>query len=152
MWARHDTKMYIGLHVKYRTFLSDFKETWIFSKDFQKKKILKYQISWKSVKWKQSCSMRTDGRKEMMKLTVASSHNCEKPPKNWHCSPSQAKGVTYLDIPRHIRGSKGKKNRVIISDRKINQYFNNATGAHNVFIHIFLPNPTYMFRCVKKYM
>ena len=29
--------MYIGLHVKYLLFLSDFNETWIFSADFQKK-------------------------------------------------------------------------------------------------------------------
>ena len=29
--------MYIGLHVKYPLFLSDFDETWIFWADFQKK-------------------------------------------------------------------------------------------------------------------
>jgi hypothetical protein len=34
--------MYIGLHVKYPLFLSDFKETLIFSTDCGK--ILKYQI------------------------------------------------------------------------------------------------------------
>ena len=34
--------MYIGLHVKYLLFLSDFNETWIFSTDFQK--ILTYSM------------------------------------------------------------------------------------------------------------
>ena len=34
-------------------------------------KILKYQISWKSVQSEPSCSMRTDGQTDMTKLTVA---------------------------------------------------------------------------------
>jgi hypothetical protein len=70
LWFKN---MYIGLHVKYYLFYSDFNETWIFWADFRK--ILKYQISWKSVQWKQSCSMmingRTDGRTDMTKLIVA---------------------------------------------------------------------------------
>ena len=49
---------YIGPHLRYLFFLSDFKEASIFSAYFQK--ITKYKISWKSAQWKQGCSMRTD--------------------------------------------------------------------------------------------
>jgi hypothetical protein len=35
--------MYIGFHVKYPLFLSDFNETWILDQDFWE--ILNYQIS-----------------------------------------------------------------------------------------------------------
>jgi hypothetical protein len=53
--------MYIGLHVKYLLFLSDVNEMWHFSTDFLN--IPRYQISWKSVQWEPSSSMRTDASK-----------------------------------------------------------------------------------------
>ena len=58
--ARYDQKMYLCLHVQYPLILFDFNVTWIFQTYFLK--ILKYQISFKSVQWEQSCSMRTDGQ------------------------------------------------------------------------------------------
>jgi hypothetical protein len=72
-WARYDPKMYIGLYVKYRLFLSDFNITLIFSTCFRK--ILIYQISRKRVQWKPSCSMRTDGHDEAISR---SSQFCER--------------------------------------------------------------------------
>jgi hypothetical protein len=79
MWS----KMYIGLHVKCPLFFSDFNESWIFSTDFRK--LLKCQISWKSVQWEPSCSMGTDGQTDrltdMTKLIVAF-RNFANAPKN----------------------------------------------------------------------
>jgi len=58
MWSLR----YIGL-IKYPLLLPGINETWIFLTDF--KKILKYQISWKSVQWELRCLMwmewKTDG-------------------------------------------------------------------------------------------
>ena len=65
--------MYIGLHIKYPLFLSDFNDTLIFSADFVK--TLKYQVSRKSVQRETSCSMWADGRSgrqtDKTKLIVA---------------------------------------------------------------------------------
>jgi hypothetical protein len=66
------------LHVKCPLFLSDFTGSSVFLTDFRKS--LKYQILSKSVQSKPSCSKRTDGRKNMTKLTVAF-RNSENAPK-----------------------------------------------------------------------
>jgi len=76
---RDMTKKYVGLHVKYPLFFSGFNETWIISTDFRK--ILKYQISWKSGQWQPSCSMRTERRADMTNLIVAF-WNSANVPKN----------------------------------------------------------------------
>ena len=54
------SEMSSGLRVKYPLFLSEFNETWIFWTSFRK--LLKHKISWKSVQWEPSCSMRVDRR------------------------------------------------------------------------------------------
>jgi len=54
------SKMCIGLHIKCPLIMSHFQENRIFPTDFRK--ILKCQISWKSVQRESSCSMRRDGR------------------------------------------------------------------------------------------
>ena len=72
------SQMYIGLHVKYQLFLSDFHEICIF---LTFPKSTQYKISWKSVQWEQSCSMWTDGQTDMMKLIFAF-HNFLNAPKN----------------------------------------------------------------------
>jgi len=64
-------KMYIGLHVKYPLFLSDFNENLNFSIDFRK--MLKYQIPRKSLQCKPSCCMQTDGQINMEKIHYSQS-------------------------------------------------------------------------------
>jgi hypothetical protein len=62
-------KMYIGLHVKYLLFLSDFNETWIFSTDFREKP----QISnFMKIRPMGSELFHSDERTDMTKLIVAS--------------------------------------------------------------------------------
>jgi hypothetical protein len=57
-WARCDKKCILVF--KYPLFLSHINETWAFPTDFRK--MIKYQISWKSVQWKPNCSTRADGQ------------------------------------------------------------------------------------------
>jgi hypothetical protein len=73
----------IDLHTKYPLFLSDFNETFNFSTVFRK--VHKYKISYKSVAWEASRSMRTNRRTgertDVTKLIVAF-RNFANAPKN----------------------------------------------------------------------
>ena len=70
--------MYIGLHIQYLLFSSDFNETWIFYTDFFLK-LPKCQLLRKSDRCGPICSMRTGGRVDrlthMTKLRVAFEQN-----------------------------------------------------------------------------
>jgi hypothetical protein len=71
--------MYTGLHVKCPLYWSGFNDTCIFSKKIQK--MLKYQLSWKSVQWEPNRSTRTDERTDVTKLILAF-RNFANAPKN----------------------------------------------------------------------
>jgi len=67
------SQMYVGLHVKCRLFLWAFNGTWIVSTGFRK--ILRYQVAWKSALWEPIYPTRTDRQTDrqtgVTKLTVA---------------------------------------------------------------------------------
>ena len=69
--------MYIGLHVKYRLFLSDFNETWIFSKVLLKNAEI---TNFMKIRPVEDELFHADGRidKNMKNLTVASRKFCER--------------------------------------------------------------------------
>ena len=90
------SKMYIGLHVKYRLFLSDFNGTWIFSTNFWKNTQIRNFMKIRPLG--ANCPTRTDGqterRAEMTKVIVDSSAISIRPLK-------------IKDNPRpHVRSSK----------------------------------------------
>ena len=63
-------KCTLVFRVKHPLFLLDVNQTLIFLDSFSKNNEV-YNISWKSVQWEASCSVRTDRRSEMKKLTFA---------------------------------------------------------------------------------
>jgi hypothetical protein len=72
------SQMYVVLRIMYPLFLSDFNRTWIFSTLFRK--VLKCQISWKSVQWQPSCCMRTDGQSDRRDEPNSRSSNISNAP------------------------------------------------------------------------
>jgi hypothetical protein len=94
--------MYIGLHVKYPLFVSDFHKTSIFSR---LRKILKRQISWKSVTWKPSSWMRTekhnDAKSRFSQYLERAQQHGDRP----HWSPVWVVRLhepSLCDVTRHV--------------------------------------------------
>jgi hypothetical protein len=120
------TTLYICVHVKYPLFLLDFNETWIFSPHFRK--TLKYQISWKSVKWDLTSFMRTGGRTDwrtdMTKLTVAFRDFVNAPTeggKNYKVVqiwPGQTVTCLHTNSPGHIWTTLYKEKRTRLRKAK----------------------------------
>ena len=76
----------------------NFIKIWIFSTHFRK--ILKYQISWKSVKRELSYCMRTDGQIDATKL-IAAFRNFVKAPKIFIVPPTQCNYEYCVDLRRN---------------------------------------------------
>ena len=92
-YHRYMFKTYTFLYEKCPLFLSDFNQFWISSRFSKKKKKPKYQISWKYVQWEPSYSMRTDGRTDMMKLTITVAF------RNSAHAPKKRDTVTFSSVP-----------------------------------------------------
>jgi hypothetical protein len=98
MWS----EMCIGFRVKYRLFLSDFNDTWIFSTDFQKKiiKFLKIPPSGSRII---PCG-RIDRQTDMTKLIIAFLNFAKAPNRGGCCVSCQCLpfGPGFRARPGHV--------------------------------------------------
>jgi hypothetical protein len=96
-WARYDKKCILVYMWSARYSCPILKKLVISRQIFEK--ICRHQISWISVQLEPSCSMRTDGQKNMTQLLVAF-RNCAKVPK----TISLRTGWTYKQHSTSLEG------------------------------------------------
>jgi hypothetical protein len=122
--------LYSGVHVKYQLFFSEFNETWIFLADFRK--ILKYQISRKSIQWEPSFSIPTDRTKLIAAFrNFANAHNTTR-----HSSTLARARIEFV-TPR---------NKDLLSPKNLRHLSRLTTVPHFMLWHIclrHLPLPTH---------
>jgi hypothetical protein len=130
-------KIYIDLYVQYPLFWSDFNKTLIFSTDFRK--LLKHQISWKSVQ----AGRRKDGQTDVMKLIVTLRNFANAWSKD---SDPTAQSTLSVLTENQSLNSVGKY-RVFLEPYETNEYFGcntttrNWTASHLNIITPLLPPP-----------
>jgi len=100
-----------------------------------KKKIHKDQISWKSVQWQSSCSMRTDRWTDMTKQTVAFRNfaNARKKRQKCHLRPSVKSGCLWTPVFTKLVIAQGHHVEVFYTDFHENPSKNVEITSRNSF-------------------
>ena len=97
-------QMYMYPHAKYSLFLTDFNKTWnILDRFPKKKKLRRYQISWKSVEWEPKF-FHADGQTDMTKPTVASAvlqMRLNRSQISHHCATVHVCAPPYFPVDLH---------------------------------------------------
>ena len=138
-----------GLHVQHPLFSPYFNPPLIFSTVFFFRKLLKYQISWKSVQWESSCSMRTDitqkilfsndanaSKYAVIRLKILSAtYRIQSPRRPGDQAPGMCAHLVYLFWPIETQRWTNISNRRYNRNTSIGMpaYFCSTAPADNTF-------------------